>query len=87
MGSQLPENPQYPLVKIPFVNASPTLVDFSRNSTYTHAGQKTNKSGAEKSDAGIKVQRGGRIVQATENGKGIVIVAAQLHAPSKSFGD
>ena len=36
----------------------------------------TNESG--KSDAGIKVQLGGRIVQATENGKGIVIVAAQL---------
>jgi starvation-inducible outer membrane lipoprotein len=36
----------------------------------------TNESG--KSDAGIKVQLGGRIVQATENAKGIVIVAAQL---------
>ena len=36
----------------------------------------TNESG--KSDAGIKIQLGGRIVQATENGKGIVIVAAQL---------
>ena len=36
----------------------------------------TNESG--KSDAGIKVQLGGRIVQATENGKGLVIVAAQL---------
>jgi starvation-inducible outer membrane lipoprotein len=36
----------------------------------------TNESG--KSDAGIKVELGGRIVQATENGKGIVIVAAQL---------
>jgi starvation-inducible outer membrane lipoprotein len=36
----------------------------------------TNESG--KSDAGIKVQLGGRIVQATENGKGILIVAAQL---------
>ena len=36
----------------------------------------TNESG--KSDAGIKVQLGGRIVQATKNGKGIVIVAAQL---------
>jgi starvation-inducible outer membrane lipoprotein len=36
----------------------------------------TNESG--KSDAGIKVQLGGRIVQVTENGKGIVIVAAQL---------
>lgn len=36
----------------------------------------TNEAG--KSDAGIKVQLGGRIVQATENDKGIVIVAAQL---------
>ena len=27
---------------------------------------------------GIKVELGGRIVQATKNGKGIVIVAAQL---------
>ncbi len=36
----------------------------------------SNESG--KSDAGIKVQLGGRIVQATKNGKGIVIVAAQL---------
>ena len=36
----------------------------------------TNESG--KSDAGIKVEMGGRIVQATKNGKGIVIVAAQL---------
>ena len=36
----------------------------------------TNESG--KSDAGIKVQRGGRSVQATGNGKGIVIVASQL---------
>jgi starvation-inducible outer membrane lipoprotein len=36
----------------------------------------TNESG--KSDAGIKVQLGGRIVQATKNGKGIVIVAEQL---------
>jgi starvation-inducible outer membrane lipoprotein len=36
----------------------------------------TNESG--KSDAGIKVQLGGRIVQATEDGKGIVIVAAHL---------
>jgi starvation-inducible outer membrane lipoprotein len=36
----------------------------------------TNESG--KSDAGIKVELGGRIVQATKNGKGIVIVAAQL---------
>jgi starvation-inducible outer membrane lipoprotein len=36
----------------------------------------TNESG--KSDAGIKVQLGGRIVQAIKNGKGIVIVAAQL---------
>jgi starvation-inducible outer membrane lipoprotein len=36
----------------------------------------TNESG--KSDAGIKVELGGRIVQATRNGKGIVIVAEQL---------
>ena len=36
----------------------------------------TNESG--KSDAGIKVVLGGRIVQATKNGKGIVIVAEQL---------
>ncbi|HSL03570.1 MAG TPA: Slp family lipoprotein [Nitrospiraceae bacterium] len=36
----------------------------------------TNESG--KSDAGLKVQLGGRIVQAIKNGKGIVIVAAQL---------
>ncbi len=36
----------------------------------------TNESG--KSDAGIKVELGGRLVQATKNGKGIVIVAAQL---------
>ena len=36
----------------------------------------TNESG--KSDAGIKVELGGRIVQATKNGKGIVIVAEQL---------
>lgn len=36
----------------------------------------TNESG--KSDAGIKVMLGGRIVQATKNGKGIVIVAEQL---------
>ena len=36
----------------------------------------TNESG--KSDAGIKVELGGRIVQVTKNGKGIVIVAAQL---------
>ena len=33
---------------------------------------------AGKSDAGIKVQLGGRIVQATKDGKGIVIVAEQL---------
>jgi starvation-inducible outer membrane lipoprotein len=33
---------------------------------------------AGKSDAGIKVELGGRIVQATKNGKGIVIVAEQL---------
>ena len=36
----------------------------------------TNESG--KSDAGIKVMLGGRIVQVTKNGKGIVIVAEQL---------
>ena len=36
----------------------------------------TNESG--KSDAGIKVVLGGQIVQATKNGKGIVIVAEQL---------
>ena len=30
------------------------------------------------SDSGIKVELGGRIVQATKNGKGIVIVAEQL---------
>ena len=36
----------------------------------------TNESG--KSDSGIRVQLGGRIVQATENDKGIVIVAAHL---------
>ncbi|NOT22203.1 MAG: hypothetical protein HOP22_05695 [Nitrospiraceae bacterium] len=36
----------------------------------------TNESG--KSDAGIKVLLGGRIAQATKNGKGIVIVAEQL---------
>jgi starvation-inducible outer membrane lipoprotein len=36
----------------------------------------TNESG--KSDAGIKVELGGRIVQATKNGKGITIVAEQL---------
>jgi starvation-inducible outer membrane lipoprotein len=36
----------------------------------------SNESG--KSDAGIKVELGGRIVQATKNGKGITIVAAQL---------
>src|SRR6187399_428873 len=36
----------------------------------------SNESG--KSDAGIKIQLGGRIVQATEDGKGIVIVAEQL---------
>jgi hypothetical protein len=33
---------------------------------------------AGKSDAGHKVELGGRIVQATQNGKGIVIVAEQL---------
>jgi len=36
----------------------------------------TNESG--KSDAGIKVMLGGRIVQVTKNGKGMVIVAEQL---------
>jgi hypothetical protein len=36
----------------------------------------TNESG--KSDSGIKVMLGGRIVQATKNGKSIVIVAEQL---------
>jgi starvation-inducible outer membrane lipoprotein len=36
----------------------------------------TNEAG--KSDAGITVQLGGRIVQAAEDGKGIVIVAAHL---------
>jgi starvation-inducible outer membrane lipoprotein len=36
----------------------------------------SNESG--KSDAGIKVMLGGRIVQVTKNGKGIVIVAEQL---------
>jgi starvation-inducible outer membrane lipoprotein len=36
----------------------------------------TNESG--KSDAGIKVMLGGRIVRATENGKGLMIVAEQL---------
>lgn len=36
----------------------------------------SNESG--KSDAGIKAQLGGRIVQVTENDKGIVIVAEQL---------
>jgi len=36
----------------------------------------TNEAG--KSDAGIKGQLGGRILQATENDKGIVIVASQL---------
>ncbi len=36
----------------------------------------SNESG--KSDAGIKVELGGRIVQAAKNGKGIVIVAEQL---------
>ena len=35
----------------------------------------TNESG--KSDAGIKVELGGRIVQATKNGKGIVIGPAE----------
>jgi starvation-inducible outer membrane lipoprotein len=33
---------------------------------------------AGKSDAGIKVELGGRIVQATKNGKGMVIVAQHL---------
>jgi len=33
---------------------------------------------AGKSDAGIKIMLGGRIVQTTKNGKGIVIVAEQL---------
>ena len=41
----------------------------------------TNESG--KSDAGIKVELGGRIVQATKNGKGIVIVAEQLPIVSR----
>jgi starvation-inducible outer membrane lipoprotein len=36
----------------------------------------TNESG--KSDAGIKIMLGGRIVQVTKNGTGIVIVAEQL---------
>jgi len=36
----------------------------------------TNDAG--KSDAGINVQLGGRIIQATKNGKGITIVAEQL---------
>lgn len=36
----------------------------------------TNESG--KSDAGIKIMLGGRIVQATKNGKGMVIVAEHL---------
>jgi starvation-inducible outer membrane lipoprotein len=36
----------------------------------------TNEAG--KSDAGIKVQLGGRIIQAAKNGKGIMIVAEQL---------
>jgi len=36
----------------------------------------SNESG--KSDAGIKIQLGGRIIQVTEDGKGIVIVAEQL---------
>ena len=36
----------------------------------------SNESG--QSDAGLKVELGGRIVQATRNGKGIVIVAEQL---------
>src|SRR5512138_3327075 len=36
----------------------------------------SNESG--KSDSGIKVMLGGRIVQVTKNGKGIVIVAEQL---------
>ena len=36
----------------------------------------TNPSGT--SDAGLKVELGGRIVQASQNGKGIVIVAEQL---------
>lgn len=36
----------------------------------------TNPSG--KSDSGLKVELGGRIVQASKNGKGIVIVAEQL---------
>lgn len=36
----------------------------------------SNESG--KSDSGIKVMLGGRIVQATKNGKGIVIVAEHL---------
>jgi starvation-inducible outer membrane lipoprotein len=36
----------------------------------------SNESG--KSDAGIKVMLGGRIVQVTKNGKGMVIVAEQL---------
>jgi len=36
----------------------------------------TNEAG--KSDAGIKIMLGGRIVQTTKNGKGIVIIAEQL---------
>ena len=36
----------------------------------------SNEAGT--SDAGIRVMLGGRIVQATKNGKGIVIVAEQL---------
>jgi hypothetical protein len=36
----------------------------------------TNPAG--KSDSGLKVELGGRIVQASRNGKGIVIVAEQL---------
>jgi hypothetical protein len=36
----------------------------------------TNSSGS--SDSGLNVELGGRIVQATKDGKGIVIVAAQL---------
>ena len=41
----------------------------------------TNESG--KSDAGIKVELGGRIVQASKNGKGITIIAEQLPIVSR----
>lgn len=68
LSACVPKTPFPPKV---MENVSPTF----QFEAWRDAGP-SNESG--KSDAGLKVQLGGRIVQITEEGKGLMIVAEQL---------